>query len=163
MLVELCVERASLDRVIQAFAAWTDRVERGHRLGGSEELQLALECALPARLELRCRHDEALASVFHQDDVSFGRSLAEERPAVNQPWDPNAGGIGDRGHDVERPGRRSVNAPALLVRELDEERHVGDVLEIRLRERAPLLARAEADAVIGRDNEQRLVVEARLA
>ena len=79
---------------------------------------------------------------------------------VDVPRNPHPDCVGDRRHDVDRPGRRTSDPAALLVRKLDEQRHIGDVLKVGIRQRSPLLPRPEADAVVGGHDDERAVVEA---
>jgi hypothetical protein len=78
--------------------------------------------------------------------------------AVDVPRDADAACVGERGEDVDRSRGLGDRVPAALAGRLHEQRHVGDVLAVGLRQRPALLARAEADAVVGGHDEHCLVV-----
>ena len=70
---------------------------------------------------------------------------------------------GDRREDVDRLHERVVDAPELLSGKLHEQRLERDVDEVAARDVPARRPRAEAHAVIGRDDDERPVVEARRA
>ena len=79
---------------------------------------------------------------------------------VHAPRDADTARAGERGEDVGRARGHCGDTPSALAGRLHEQRHVGDVLAVGLRQRPTLLARAEADAVVGGHDQHRAVVEA---
>ena len=63
----------------------------------------------------------------------------------------------DRGHHVDGARKPVVDVRAVLMRQLHEERHEGDVLHVPRRRQAPRLLVPEADAVVGEHDHERLV------
>ena len=140
-------------------AVGADREELREGFVRAEQGELPLQGSLSERFEPARRDREAPSVVFDQDDVPLGWAAHEQRVPVNVPRNPNAERGGDGGQDVGVPGGPEHDAPSRLVRQLHEQRHVRDVLEVRGRKGAALLAGPEADAVVGGDHQQRAVVE----
>ncbi len=82
--------------------------------------------------------------------------------AVLVPRDVDPEHVGDRREDVEDRHVLRHLAARRLARELDEERREGELGEVRLGRRPAAVALAEADPVVGGDDDQGLVPEAGL-
>ena len=79
--------------------------------------------------------------------------------ALDRPWKGHLQRGRDRRQDVGRARRPPHDPSVSLVRELHEQRHVGDVLQVGRRGGPPLLAGAEAEPLVRGHDKQRVVVE----
>ena len=93
-------------------------------------------------------------------DVALER-LRFERMSVDRPRQLRVEDVGDGRKNVHGLRVASIDATTLFPRVLDEQRNAGDVGDVLLRRVSPPASWAEADAVVGRDDDQRSVVEAR--
>ena len=111
----------------------------------------------------RVRLDDERLSLVPPADGDLSRNRrSEERAAVDPPRHVDPEDVGDRWQDVGRPRGSAVDVSAPPVRILDDQRHGGDVGDVRGRDKAPRAARGEARAVICGHDDERTVVDARL-
>ena len=130
------------------------RAHREHVVaGGLEQRALVAPPLLPLAQDRPERgRRPALPAVGDVDLVVRVRVALAHRHAVDRLAQPQAELARDRRQHVDRPHRGVLDAALALARQLDEQRHVGDVVDVGGRRPPPPVAGLEAHAVVGQDH-----------
>ena len=101
---------------------------------------------------------EATACVYVQLPEGRGRTMAEQRGAVDLPRDLRLQHVGDRREDVDRLRGAVVDPARRLTRVLHEQRGPHDLRPVAAGDRPDALALGERDAVVRGDDDERQVL-----